>query len=172
MHTSTWKSFGERSNLNSLDSFLELEPGNTVNSLWFTELLSHLDQIRLADSVTRPSKDSLFTESASEEEVVSETSARVASSESPETRVSESKRELELTSQLVKSVLDADALTLEFLTLTGLVKMPLSNSMKSFLLTPTTRLSVETHASIGSPKTSRSTENREVSLQLAEKPEA
>ena len=65
--TNTFKSFGRRNNPLSCNSFREWELGNTDKWPQSTDVLSQVELKEPEDLDTRPSRDSLSTESRSEE---------------------------------------------------------------------------------------------------------
>ena len=72
--------------------------------------------IRLADSGTRPSKATSFTESASDEETASDLCPRVLLTANPPTRVSTSSNSNDHSAQSLKSVLREDVVVSAFST--------------------------------------------------------
>jgi hypothetical protein len=152
------KNYGKRSNQIFSVSSSESVPGNTDNFHPSTDAVVHPVPIRLTDLDTRDPKVSSFTAPVSDVVAASETSVKVLFSVSPSTTVSVKSRKSRLTRVSLKTVLVASAQISVFSTLTGLVRMPPSNSTKSFSLTPTTRPSDVTQELTGSAQANTDTE--------------
>merc|ERR1712166_693711 len=137
----------------------ESRPGNSDNSPLSPSANVHLAPIRPESSVTRELRDTSFTESASDVEDVRDSCARVLSTVSPSTRVSESSGKREPTSLPLRKELAAED------------KMPPSSSTKPSRSTLATRTSDATPRSTGLCHPSTTTESSEVSPPPAERPE-
>merc|ERR1712012_308117 len=169
---STWKKFGERSSLTFSDLCSESEPGNTDSLESSIRPQDHPAQTRPASLATIESRVSSSTEFASAEVAVNDQSRRELFMVSQETPVARARsRSPEPTNLLLRNVLDANAATFVFLTLTGLVRMLATNSTKSSLSIHPTKPSDVTHASTGLSHQSTPAENVEDSLPLAERAE-
>merc|ERR1712012_1193320 len=158
---STWKKFGERSSLTFSDLCSESEPGNTDSLESSIRPQDHPAQTRPASLATRESKVSSSTEFASVEVAVNDQSRRELFMVSQETPVARARsRSPEPTNLLLRNVLDVNAATFVFLTLTGLVRMLATNSTKSSLSIHPTKPSDVTHASTGLSHQSTPAERR------------
>jgi hypothetical protein len=136
-----------------------------------TELLDLLDLTRLDDLVTRPSKDSLFTESECDEVDERDLPLRVPPMVSPQTWVLTNSSTSDHCELLLKSELAEEPLTCEFSTLTGSTRIQPTSTLKSFWLILSTKLFDEMLDTTGSLTLSTNTEKLEDLLLLERRAE-
>jgi len=151
--------------------YWELDVGNTDNSQLSTKLLDHQDLIRLELLDSSKSKDTPSTDAESEEEEEREQSTRELFLVNQSIKVLENKRKQDHTEILLKKKLVENVQTWEFSALTGLVKMPLTNSSKLFALIQVIMPLRKTPKSTGLFLKNTTKESLEVLLQLVKNTE-